>query len=215
MNIVARVSTCLGIGHLMRIKWLLLELQSNVRASITLVLDIQKGDIAPFIQELVCADIHFVKTASKQDIATLQSVIKTSNADLVILDHYDLDIEYEKQICSVGAKLAVFDDLGRDHDCDFLFDAKWVGELTHKRYDKKSPAKTRHFLGPDFSLLAPPFRQTLNTHVSHSKNKTNILCSLGGGGDLRIFAPLVNSVPYELHSQLQFTIVVGPKAENK
>lgn len=215
MNIVARVSTCLGIGHLMRIKWLLLELQSNTQASLTLVLDIQKADIAPFIQELICDDIHFVKTASKQDIATLLSVIKTSNADLVILDHYDLDIEYEKQIGSVGAKLAVFDDLGRDHDCDFLFDAKWVGELTHKRYDKKSSAKTRHFLGPDFSLLAPPFSQTLNTHVSKSKNKTNILCSLGGGGDLSIFASLVNSVPHELHSQIQFTVVVGPKAENK
>ena len=142
MNIVARVSTCLGIGHLMRIKWLLLELQSNAQASITLVLDIQKADVAPFIQELVCDDIHFVETASQQDIATLLRVIKTSNADLVILDHYDLDVEYEKQIYSEGNKLAVFDDLGRDHYCDFLFDAKWMGELTQKRYDKKSPAKT-------------------------------------------------------------------------
>ncbi|MEI8606077.1 hypothetical protein [Pseudoalteromonas sp. B160] len=217
MNIVARVSTCLGIGHLMRIKWLLLELQSNAQASITLVLDIQKADVAPFIQELVCDDIHFVETASQQDIATLLRVIKTSNADLVILDHYDLDVEYEKQIYSEGNKLAVFDDLGRDHYCDFLFDAKWMGELTQKRYDKKSPAKTRHFLGPDFSLLAPSFSQALalDTHVSQSKNKTNIFCSLGGGGDLCIFASLVNSVPHYLHSRVQFTIVIGPKAENK
>jgi len=214
MNIVARVSTCLGIGHLMRIKWLLLELQSNTQASLTLVLDIQKADIAPFIQELVCDDIHFVKTASKQDIATLLSVIKTSNADLVILDHYDLDIEYEKQVSDTGTKLAVFDDLGREHDCDFLFDAKWVGELTQKRYDKKLPAKTQRFLGPDFSLLSPFFSQALHAQLLHRKTKVNVLCSLGGGGDLSVFASLVNSVPSEVQDQIQFTIVVGPKAEN-
>ncbi|WP_394191970.1 UDP-2,4-diacetamido-2,4,6-trideoxy-beta-L-altropyranose hydrolase [Pseudoalteromonas atlantica] len=215
MNIVARVSTCLGIGHLMRIKWLLLELQSSAQSNITLVLDTQKADITPFIQELVCVDIHFVETGSKQDLATLLCAIKTSNADLVIIDHYDLNIEYEKQISDAGTKLAVFDDLGREHDCDFLFDAKWEGELTQKRYDGKLPAKTQRFLGPDFSLLAPPFSQALHARLLRSKTKANVLCSLGGGGDLSVFASLVNSVPHKLHSQIQFTVVVGPKAENK
>ncbi|MBQ4861968.1 hypothetical protein J8L98_09730 [Pseudoalteromonas sp. MMG013] len=212
MNIIARISTCAGIGHLMRMKWLLHEFTVR-HYTLTLILDRSSVDISYLLSDLTCEQ-HYVVTNSTHDLGLLKSLIESENPDFVFIDHYELGYEYECALQPLVGKVVVFDDLANSHYCDFLFDAKWQGSETSHRYDNKVPDFTQVYQGPDFALLSPEYsKNACIENIHNSKNR--ILLSLGGGGDLALFAGFINAIPQVLLKTLHISVVIGPQAKNR
>lgn len=75
--------------------------------------------------------------------------------DLVVVDHYALDIRWERKLRPLCKRILVIDDLAdREHDCDFLLDQNLIADR-HGRYAGKVPAECSLMLGPKYALLQP------------------------------------------------------------
>src|SRR5690606_17963227 len=84
--------------------------------------------------------------------------------EIVVLDHYGLDSNYQQKIKERGSKLVCIDD---QHDKDFLADLVINHSPGVAYQDYRTPAFTQFALGPDFALLRPPF-------LSRAKKKANL-----------------------------------------
>jgi len=212
-----RVATQLGIGHVMRMKWLALELQNRGCQSI-FILDYQSENLLPFLEEIDSKVFFLAKYFSymQEDAQQCLQIMQTfPDIATVILDSYDLGIKWEQTLKKANKKLVVFDDLAREHYCDMLFDAKWLGEGTSLRYQNKLPDNCQTYLGPQYAILSPAYKNILIRNSTPTKTK-KVLMSLGGGGDLSIIVKLVTALYQQLKNQskIETTIVIGPKAEN-
>ena len=80
---------------------------------------------------------------------------------LLIVDHYDLDIAFEASCRSWARHILVIDDLAnRRHDCDLLLD-QTLGRSA-KDYGELTPFGCELLLGPDHALLRPDFSRYRN-----------------------------------------------------
>lgn len=76
--------------------------------------------------------------------------------DLLVVDHYDLDVTYETAARARAARLLVLDDLpNRAHDCDVLMD-QTLGR-TAADYSGLVPASCDVLAGTTYALLRPQF----------------------------------------------------------
>ena len=75
--------------------------------------------------------------------------------DLAVVDHYDLDAVYERELDRVAAKVLVIDDLlNRPHDCDLLVSPAPPASVLPEETGARRP-----LLGPDAALLRQQFVQ--------------------------------------------------------
>jgi len=77
------------------------------------------------------------------------------NADLLVIDHYQLDATFERA-CRLWAKciLVLDDETGRRHDCDILADA---GAPDGSCYAPYVTDATRIYVGPQYALIRQAF----------------------------------------------------------
>jgi UDP-2,4-diacetamido-2,4,6-trideoxy-beta-L-altropyranose hydrolase len=77
--------------------------------------------------------------------------------DLLVVDHYGLDVRWEGVLRSCARRILVIDDLAnRMHDCDILLDPN-LHDSPESRYSGLVGAMTRIFVGPQYALLRPEF----------------------------------------------------------
>lgn len=78
-------------------------------------------------------------------------------ADIIIVDHYEIDIDVEKTLYMYAKKIVVIDDLAnRRHMCDILIDQNMV-ENFQSRYDKLVPEKCTKLLGAKYLIMRDEF----------------------------------------------------------
>lgn len=89
--------------------------------------------------------------------AAPQDLTRTSvGCDLLVLDSYQLDVEYESACRGWAKEIMVIDDLAnRIHDCDFLLD-QTLGRIP-QHYGARVPPRCKVLTGPDYALLRPSF----------------------------------------------------------
>lgn len=76
--------------------------------------------------------------------------------DLLVVDHYDCDYEYESHFRAYNKAIMVIDDIAnRKHDCDFILDQAYG--RTAGDYAADVPAGCHILVGPEFSLLRDEF----------------------------------------------------------
>ena len=178
-------SLLIGSGHVMRCRTLARELQ-RCGADVIFLCRRQPGDLINLLdqefsvlalpeQSLVSCDglkgsdlyDAWLGCSQETDAAhCLKVLAKTGieSATWLVVDHYGLDICWEKQLLAglsgAGAvpKLLVIDDLAnRIHQADILLDQNYFGELTHQRYLELVPSQCRQLLGPYYALLGPEY----------------------------------------------------------
>lgn len=212
-----RVATRLGIGHLMRMKWLAKALIAR-HQNVIFFLDRCEEAVREKISDLSCAihqiDIDIHGYSEVVDAQVCIDLLQKNQCSCLIVDSYWLGIAFEKQVTEQGFELIVFDDLEREHQCDKLFDQKWQGSDTQQRYQQKVPEYCQRLLGPKYCLLAPDYQQGEHRLTSEAKQQT-ILFSLGGGGDLSLIAELVEQLLASTsQSDVIYQVVIGPQAIN-
>lgn len=102
-----------------------------------------------------------------------------SKSPLLLVDHYDLDFKWEKNLRKHVDKIIVIDDLARKHDCDLLLDQNYH-KNSKTRYDKLVPRKCVKLLGPKYALLRTEFSNLRKNNVKPRKIFNNVLISFGG-----------------------------------
>ncbi|MDP4840374.1 MAG: UDP-2,4-diacetamido-2,4,6-trideoxy-beta-L-altropyranose hydrolase [Alphaproteobacteria bacterium] len=102
--------------------------------------------------------------------------------DLLVIDHYDLDITYEQYFRTYAKKILVIDDLAnRNHDCDILLDQTYGRNA--KDYQDLVPENCKILTGSDYVLLRKAFIE-MRPMALEKRRKTKeikrILISMGG-----------------------------------
>ena len=90
-------------------------------------------------------------------LETINCIKQESGTDLMIVDHYAIQSEWENMIRPYVNKIMVIDDLAdRIHECDYLLDQNFYTDMQN-RYQNLVPSHCELFLGPSYALLRDEF----------------------------------------------------------
>lgn len=110
--------------------------------------------------------------------------VQAFKADLLVIDHYAIDIRWEKVLRSYVRRIMVIDDLAdRAHDCDFLLDQNWFGDVMSRRHKGLIPDRCVTMLGPRYALLKPEYA-TLHACMPQRDGEVRRVLIFMGGSDL-------------------------------
>ncbi|WP_338751611.1 UDP-2,4-diacetamido-2,4,6-trideoxy-beta-L-altropyranose hydrolase [Bacillus sp. FJAT-52991] len=235
MNILVRVdsSTQIGSGHVMRcltladilqkkgicVEFICRELQGNLISFIS-----QKGYRVHILKKnntIQQGNASYLKHAlwlevsMEQDAKETCEIISQSNKEfnLLIVDHYALDINWEKQIKKHVKKIMVIDDLAdRNHLCDILLDQNFY-KNQESRYDNKVPFNCKKFLGPNYVLLREEFYK-LSPSSSRLKVE-RIILFFGGTDPTNETIKAINAFLSLVKSEVRVDVIVGTTNANK
>lgn len=139
--------------------------------------------------------------------------------DIIILDHYSLDIVWEQYIKTrfPSCCLVVIDDLcNRKHYCDFIVDQTFGRQALE--YLKYNFNNAKLLIGSEYALLHPKFRKLKSKSLSRKerkKKKKNILITMGGVDNNNIteeiisfldgyYCDFINEIDIVIGSQYKF-----------
>ena len=196
MNVAFRVdaSQQIGTGHVMRCMTLATGL-ANQGAKITFV----ARHMPDYLQELITsqgfslsllngtgqrldelAHANWLGTSQQQDADETIGIISSGIWDWLIVDHYALDIRWEKALRNSVKKIMVIDDIAdRNHDCDILLDQNYYVDMD-VRYQNKVPADCNILVGPKYALLRDEFIEARKTIKPRDGIVKRILVFFGG-----------------------------------
>ncbi|WP_427109450.1 UDP-2,4-diacetamido-2,4,6-trideoxy-beta-L-altropyranose hydrolase [Lysinibacillus xylanilyticus] len=181
-------SVFIGSGHVMRCITIAKELQRN-------------GVVVKFWMGLL--EGNLIEYVKKEGFEVLQTPIY---ADMYIIDHYTLNIEWEKEIRRFAKKVMVIDDLGRDHDCDILLDQNVIPQYDI-RYEGKVPAHCITLLGPKYLIIRDEFLQQRQHLRPRGINIDRLLIFMGGSDPTNETMKILSAL--ESHSFAHVDVVVG------
>lgn len=158
----ADASIQIGSGHIMR--------------CLTIAYNFQKRghEVLFFMAPLEGNLIDYVTVQGFQTITSWQS------ADIILIDHYQIDFQLERYLRKYTNKIVVIDDLAnRKHDCDVLLDQNFVGNYQH-RYDELVPKTCKKLLGPQFLIMRDEFIQARQIIPKRTGKVERLLIFMGG-----------------------------------
>lgn len=173
-------SSSIGLGHLVRCIALAQMLDDTF--DISFFCKQLPEDIARDIREL-----NFNLFVIQEEAEFLRAV---NSFCIVVLDHYDLDSNYQKIIKAHGAKLVCIDDL---NDKEFFADVI-INHAPHVEAELyNAQICTQYAFGIDYVLLRPSFLQ--EARKSHKNKSTeDVLVCFGGADPRNITQEVVNGL---------------------
>ena len=114
------------------------------------------------------------------DVRQVQKVLQAEQADVMIVDHYGIDENWEKEIQKHVDKLIVIDDLAdRKHVCDVLIDQSYSTEGP-MRYQDLTPSSCQLLLGTNYVMMQPIYSERHHDVRVRSGYIKNVLLNFGG-----------------------------------
>lgn len=144
-------------------------------------LPVSAGRGAPAMGEGDDAHAEWLGASAAQDAEQTASWLAQSPVDWLIVDHYALAVEWERQIRPWCRQIMVIDDLAdRPHDCDLLLDQNLGRHAAD--YDSRLPDHCERLIGPDYALLRPEFAHLRPTALARRRTGQchHILVTMGG-----------------------------------
>jgi UDP-2,4-diacetamido-2,4,6-trideoxy-beta-L-altropyranose hydrolase len=133
-------------------------------------------------------------------------ISSAEEADLYIVDHYEVDIDWEKYIRQYTKKIMIIDDLARTHDCDLLLDQNFVPDF-ESRYEGLVPNHCVKLLGPKYLIMREEFLTARKQMSQRHKNIKRLLVFMGGTDPTNETMKILTAL--EDYSFAQIDIVVG------
>jgi len=133
---------------------------------------------------------------SKTDVEQSIQCFIGEKVDLLVVDHYALDVEWEKLVRPYVKRIMVIDDLAnRHHDCDVLLDQTYGRRAID--YASLVPSNCTLLLGSTNALLRPEFAalrpRVLKRREAFSGIK-HIMVSMGGLDEANVTASILNAL---------------------
>lgn len=177
MNILIRAnsSSYIGIGHIMRDLVLVKQYSNDNIIFATENLD---GNINHKIIE-AGYKIELLKSNSFDE---LNELIKKLNIDMIIIDNYEINYNFEKNLKELNPslKIFVFDDTYEKHFCDILINHNI--SANEKKYKNLVPNNCELRCGSKYTLLRDEFLEVKKQKNSIKKDKKikTIFVAMGG-----------------------------------
>jgi len=168
----------IGGGHAVRCATIARELN---RRGWDCTLAVRAGTVE-LVEGLVGSETRWLELAcgsgfEAEEIATRLS----ADCDLLVVDHYRRDAEFERACRDWARRILVLDDLAdRPHDCDFLLD-QTAGRQTAD-YEPLVPSGCRLLLGSPHALLDSRFAELRDASLRRRRERPGlgrILVSIG------------------------------------
>ena len=218
MKIVFRVdaSIPIGSGHVMRCLALADEAKRRGAETLFICRELPHSLRQNLIEKKHSVQILALDSTStpgesvqkKDAYATAAVLTGCPPPDWIVVDHYQLDIEWEIIVRQSCKYILVIDDLAdRTHDCDLLVDQNFSAD--NSRYKSLVPPNTRILLGPAYALLRPEFalarRQTrLRTGVVN-----RVFVCFGGTDPANHTAAALKALEPHYHKLEKIDVIIG------
>lgn len=130
--------------------------------------------------------------------------------DWMIVDHYQLDARWEKEIHNYARHLLVIDDLAdRPHNCDLMLDQNPYPQL-ESRYDRLIPPNCCRLLGPAYLMLRSEFTHTQRPSITPQTTASRIMITMGGSDPKNISSWVLRSLStLQTSHPLQICVILG------
>lgn len=184
MNIFIRTdaSVDIGTGHVMRCLTVAQELQKRGHY-VTFLMRKLPGHLAELVSKSQCSAVMLQYTGDfslNEDIAQTIDILTKQEYAIGIIDHYQIDQQWENAIRPYVKKLVVIDDLAdRKHDCDLLLDQNIVNDFD-TRYDELVSVDCEKLLGPKYLILREEFTSIRSQVKPRSGEVKRLLVFMGG-----------------------------------
>lgn len=158
-------SSSIGTGHIMRDLVLAKKYEDSTIIFVTQNLE---GNINAKIEEAG----YTLEILKSNNLDEFDSVVKQYKADMVVIDHYEIDKKFEKQLKKQNPQitLMVFDDTYEKHYCDILLNHNIYAD--EKKYKDLVPKNCELQCGKRYTLLRDEFVQV--------KKQKTIFIAMGG-----------------------------------
>lgn len=227
MKVVFRVdaSARMGIGHLIRCLTLAEALREG-GAQMHFICRAHAGDLIALLRQKAMPVTTLpapaaINTARGEDYAAWLGVSQAEDAgqtiealdgekpDWLIVDHYGLDVEWERRVRPHVSKLMVIDDLAnRQHDCDVLLDQNYSAE-GGQRYAGLVPDACRLLVGPRYALLRPEYATSRKTPRVRDGQVGRVMVFFGGTDPRNMTGMALEALANPGLKHLEVDVVVG------
>jgi UDP-2,4-diacetamido-2,4,6-trideoxy-beta-L-altropyranose hydrolase len=148
-----------------------------------------------------------VKRIGANDAAETRAA--SAAADWLVVDHYELDSDWEKA-ANGAARLLAIDDLGRDHACNLLLDQNYDNPL-HRQY--RVPEGCETLLGPHYALVRPEFAQHRQASLARSRDTiARVLIFMSGGDTQNETGKALQGFAQSRYRAVAVDVVIGSSA---
>jgi UDP-2,4-diacetamido-2,4,6-trideoxy-beta-L-altropyranose hydrolase len=144
------------------------------------------------------------------DARQTKNALRGRHCDWLIVDHYALDFNWEREFRETVSAIMIIDDLAdRRHDCEFLLDQNYFLEAG-ARYKGLVSVNTQCLLGPKFALIQPQFAEARNAQAPTQSER--LFVSMGANDPFRITVKAVAALRKFSAALLSADIVAGTDA---
>ena len=178
-------SSTIGTGHLMRS--LVLAKRLNAVNTVFAMRNLE-GNLTDRVQQ-EGFDVSILQT---DEITELIDVITNLKADAVVIDHYDIDVDQERQIReATSVFLIVLDDACARHYADLLINHNIYAR--EEDYKGLVPDFTRFWCGQEHALLREEFLSARGLEKTRHEIP-QVVIAMGGADTQNISIPVAKEV---------------------
>lgn len=232
---VIRVDASLeiGSGHVMRCLTLAKKL-TDQNYEVIFIMSVQEGQLEKFVKnkgyqvrmiaapEKNCRKTEslthsqWLKHSQEEDAEIVLNVLKSfPRIDLLVVDHYAIDHDWERIIKPNVQQLMVIDDLAdREHECDILLDQNFYANMKD-RYQGLVNTDCLLKLGPSYALLRPEFQNHLYNEPSSREKVKHLLIFFGGSDPTNETLKAIKAIKQLKCKDITADVIVGAMNPNK
>ena len=210
MNVVVRADASfdIGSGHIMRCLTIAKALQTH-GAEVVFFCEKLEGNLIDFVKE---SGFHVQELKeNNNDFREIKNYFLSSEVDLLIIDHYLIGEEWEKELANDVKKIFVVDDLAnRRHYCHFLLDQTYMRSPAD--YESLVPKDVKYLLGSQYAILRPEFQNLREKSLLHRKSNElkHLIISMGGADSDNYTLNILKSLEKSnLDKSIKLSIVLG------
>lgn len=221
MKVVFRVdaSSSIGLGHLMRCLTLAEELIKNGN-EVLFIMRNATSEVYEIIKSkgVNCKSYYSQELKIDWETDSIHTInfLEENNflTDWIIIDHYDLDDNWEQRLRPFTKKIMVIDDLAnRKHDCDVLLDQNYYLNM-EERYSGLVPEHCKLLLGPSYAILRTEFISA--KEKKRKRERVNTILVSFGGSDPKYQTLRILKILHSLNlSEIKIEVVVGNANEQR
>lgn len=222
----------IGIGHVMRCLTLADALREGGARSMFFcrqhdgnLIDLikQRGHEVIALPKLQSDDVIFSEEPShaawlgthwSTDANATRQALGQMYLDWMVVDHYALDRNWERNLRPHCKRMMVIDDLAdRQHDCDFLLDQNLGRQIDD--YRDLVPESATLLIGPQFAVLRPEFARLRSKSLARRAHPTlkQLLITMGGVDKDNMTGQVLTMLQaIQLPLDLKITVVMGAHA---
>ncbi len=152
--------------------------------------------------------------AEDEDADETIRAIEPDQPDWLIVDHYSLGENWEKQLRPYIKNIMVIDDLAdRKHDCDLLLNQNYSKNST-EHYQDMLPQSAALFLGPKYALLRNEYAEVRKTLRKRNGNIERFLIFFGASDTENLTALAIEALSSPALESIFLDVVIGVNHPN-